>query len=71
MRTIHAAHGHCGRPREIKPHRPEFEALRAHEENLHDYLDLLKTRGRNKGKRVFTTEEVRQHLGLACSRNEN
>jgi hypothetical protein len=30
----------------------------------HGYLDLLEARARNKGKRVFTTEEVRKQLGL-------
>ena len=71
MRTIHAALGHCGRPREIKPGLSEFEASRPHEENLHNYHDLLEARARNKGKRAFTTKEVRRQLGLACSRNEN
>lgn len=40
-------------------------SLREQVEDLHDYLDLLEARARNKGKRTFTTEEVRKQLGLA------
>lgn len=39
--------------------------LRERWEDLRDYLDLLEARARNKGKRTYTTDEVRQQLGLA------
>jgi hypothetical protein len=42
----------------------QISLLREQVEDLYDYLDLLEARARNKGKRVFTTEEVRKHLGL-------
>lgn len=43
----------------------QITSLREQVEDLHDYLDLLEARARNKGKRTFTTNEVRQQLGLA------
>jgi len=43
----------------------QISSLREQVEDLHDYLDLLEARARNKGKRTFTTEEVRKQLGLA------
>ena len=43
----------------------QISSLREQVEDLNDYLDLLEARARNKGKRVFTTEEVRKQLGLA------
>lgn len=43
----------------------QISSLREQVEDLHDYLNLLEARARNKGKRTFTTEEVRQQLGLA------
>ena len=42
----------------------QISALREQMEDLNDYLDLLEARARNKGKRTFTTEEVRKQLGL-------
>ena len=42
----------------------QISLLREQVEDLYDYLDLLEARARNKGKRVFTTEEIRKHLGL-------
>jgi hypothetical protein len=36
-------------------------------DDLNDYIDLLEVRARNKGKRTFTTEEVRRQLGLTES----
>lgn len=42
----------------------QISALREQVENLHDYLDLLEARARNKGKRTFATDEVRKQLGL-------
>lgn len=33
--------------------------------DLNDYLNLLEARARNKGKKTFTTDEVRKQLGLA------
>jgi hypothetical protein len=44
----------------------QISSLREQVEDLNDYLDLLEARARNKGKRVFTTEEVRKQLGLVC-----
>jgi len=38
--------------------------LREQVEDLYDYLQLLEARARNKGKLMFTTEEVRKQLGL-------
>ena len=43
----------------------QISSLREQVEDLHDYLDLLEARARNKGKRTFTTDEVRKQLGLA------
>ena len=43
----------------------QISSLREQVEDLNDYLDLLEARARNKGKRTFTTEEVRKQLGLA------
>jgi len=43
----------------------QISALREQMEDLNDYLDLLEARARNKGKRTFTTDEVRKQLGLA------
>jgi hypothetical protein len=43
----------------------QISSLREQMEDLNDYLDLLEARARNKGKRTFTTEEVRKRLGLA------
>ena len=42
----------------------QISSLREQMEDLNDYLDLLEARARNQGKRTFTTEEVRKHLGL-------
>lgn len=43
----------------------QISFLREQVEDLNDYLDLLEARARNKGKRTFTTEEVRKQPGLA------
>jgi cell division protein FtsB len=43
----------------------QISSLREQMEDLNDYLDLLEARARNKGKPTFSTEEVRQQLGLA------
>jgi cell division protein FtsB len=43
----------------------QISALREQMEDLNDYLDLLEARARNKGKRTYTTDEVRKRLGLA------
>jgi len=43
----------------------QISSLREQVEDLNDYLDLLEARARTKGKRSFTTEEVRKQLGLA------
>ena len=43
----------------------QISSLREQVEDLHDYLDLLEARARNKGKRTLTTDEVRKQLGLA------
>jgi hypothetical protein len=43
----------------------QISALREQMEDLNDYLDLLEARARNKGKRIYTTDEVRKQLGLA------
>jgi len=43
----------------------QISSLREQVEDLHDYLDLLEARARNKGKRTFATDEVRKQLGLA------
>ncbi len=43
----------------------QISSLREQVADLNDYLDLLEARARNKGKRTFTTEEVRKQLGLA------
>ena len=42
----------------------QISSLREQMEDLNDYLDLLEARARNKGKRTFTTQEVRKQLGL-------
>jgi cell division protein FtsB len=42
----------------------QISVLREQVEDLDDYLDLLEARARNKGKRTFTTEEVRREIGL-------
>lgn len=42
----------------------QISSLREQMEDLNDYLDLLEARARNKGKRTFTTDEVRKQLGL-------
>jgi len=65
MRTIRAAQGYCRQEDHIKSGLSKFEARSGHGENWRDYLDLLEARARNKGKRTFTPEEVRRHLGLA------
>jgi len=43
----------------------QISSLREQMEDLNDYLDLLEARARNKGRRTFTTAEVRKQLGLA------
>ncbi len=43
----------------------QISSLREQLEDLHDYLDLLEARARNKGKRTYATDEVRKQLGLA------
>lgn len=43
----------------------QISSLREQLEDLHDYLDLLEARARNKGKRTYSTDEVRKQLGLA------
>jgi cell division protein FtsB len=43
----------------------QISALREQMDDLNDYLDLLEARARNKGKRTYTTDEVRKQLGLA------
>jgi cell division protein FtsB len=43
----------------------QISSLREQVEDLNDYLDLLEARARNKGKRTFTTEEIRRHLGFS------
>jgi hypothetical protein len=43
----------------------QIASLREQMDDLNDYLDLLEARARNKGKRTFTTDEVRKQLGLA------
>lgn len=42
----------------------QISSLREQVEDLHDYLDLLEARARNKGKRTFTTDEIRKQLCL-------
>ena len=42
----------------------QISALREQMDDLNDYIDLLEARTRNKGKRTFTTQEVREQLGL-------
>ena len=42
----------------------EISRLREEVEDLMDYLDLLEARAKNKGKKTYTTDEVRSHLGL-------
>ena len=43
----------------------QISFLREQMEDLNDYLDLLEARARKKGKKTFTTDEVRKQLGLA------
>ncbi len=43
----------------------QISSLREQMSDLNDYLDLLEARARNRGKRTFTTDEVRKQLGLA------
>ncbi|HMC24449.1 MAG TPA: hypothetical protein VKH14_03155 [Candidatus Udaeobacter sp.] len=43
----------------------EISRLREEVEDLMDYLDLLEARAKNKGKRTYTTDEVRSELGLS------
>ena len=43
----------------------QIVSLREQMEDLSDYLDLLEARARNKGKKTFSTDEVRRQLGLA------
>jgi hypothetical protein len=52
------AQDHCDNQRETTP------GVRGQAEDLDDYLDLLEARARNKGKRTFTTEDVRREIGL-------
>ncbi len=42
----------------------EISQLREEVEDLMDYLDLLGARAKNRGKRTYTTDEVRTQLGL-------
>ncbi len=42
----------------------EISRLREEVEDLMDYLDLLEARAKNKGKRTYTTDEVRTELEL-------
>jgi hypothetical protein len=42
----------------------EISRLREEVEDLMDYLDLLEARAKNRGKRTYTTDEVRSQLGL-------
>ena len=43
----------------------QISSVREQMAALNDYLDLLESRARNKGKRTLTTGEVRKQLGLA------
>jgi hypothetical protein len=43
----------------------QIRLVREQLSDLQDYLELLDARVRNNGKRTFSLEEVRQHLGLA------
>ena len=43
----------------------QISSLREQMNDLNDCLGLLEARARNKGKRTFTTDEVRKQLGLA------
>jgi len=43
----------------------QIVSLREQMEDLSDYLDLLEARAQNKGKKTFSTDEVRRQLGLA------
>jgi len=43
----------------------QISLLREQLQDLHDYLDLLEARARNKGKRTYSTDDVRKQLGLA------
>jgi hypothetical protein len=42
----------------------QISSLREQMDDLNDYIDWLEARTRNKGKRTFTTQEVREQLGL-------
>jgi hypothetical protein len=42
----------------------EISRLREAVEDLLDYLDLLEARAKNKGKRTYKTDEVRDRLRL-------
>jgi len=42
-----------------------ISSLREQMDDLNDYLNLLEARALNKGKKTFTTDEVRKQLGLA------
>jgi hypothetical protein len=42
----------------------QLSLLREQLKDLNDYLDLLEARVRNKGKKTFTTKQVRKQLGL-------
>jgi hypothetical protein len=59
------AHGDHAKPGEITP------GGREQVEDLNDYLDLLEARARNKGKRTFSTEEVRREIGIVPGGREN
>jgi hypothetical protein len=43
----------------------QISSLREQVEDLHDYLDVLEARAQNKGKRTYSTDDVRKQLGLA------
>ncbi|MGH7952529.1 MAG: hypothetical protein ACREFE_11515 [Limisphaerales bacterium] len=43
----------------------QISALREQMEDLNDYLDLLEARARNKGKRIYSMDEVRKQISLA------
>jgi cell division protein FtsB len=42
----------------------QISSLREQVEDLHDYLNLLEARARNKGKRTYSTDDIRKQLGL-------
>lgn len=41
----------------------QISSLREQVEDLHDYLDVLEARAQNKGKRTYSTDDVRKQLG--------